>query len=891
MKRMRQRLGASFNGAILIALCLPLIGILPMFGGGLANGADAPFHAHRIYALARLIEAGDLYPRWVPWFHLGYGYPIFNFYPPGATQIGAWLHLAGFDVVSAYNLTCALAWSVGSLGMYLLSRRLFPMPLPWLACALWVYAPSRFFEFWWQGSLAQLVATSLLPFVFYGILRCRAAPCGRSSLCLALTLALVILSHAPTSYICAIFALPCCLLAIVWRRPPKRMIKPALCLALGLALAAGLSAIYWLPALLELKYIKIGGGLPDTIAFLTRQFLQPAELFSLPQLIDRGDATLIMPRTLGLVGGVLGLAGLVALVYRRQWALALLLLAGMSLALFFTLEPSLDLWLRAPGFRNLRFPERILRMASLILALLGAASLYVLPRRFRLAAAVAASALVMAQALPLTHPRDDDRRWAEVTAWDEIEMEHRERNWGTTSYNEYLPIYAKTVPYDTPETASPYIDDPLRIRVSENQFDWHAGNVEYAYLDDGSIWISVADKTFFPRFRQFFFPGWRITRDGEPYLIDADRWRGVISTRLEPGEHVLRLTYVGTPTQHRATLLSLVCLGLCLAVGWHGSRGERHPICDSPSKRAAALCLAAILAIAALNVTWLQHGVFHLKSPADSPAYMQSRLGHAFDDAIELIGYSLESTRVSADMPVNLRLYWRRLAEDVFDYEPVVQLNSLSLNDAWAVSQRDQFEGGDLAALDSTRFMSDGHRLQLVEGAPAWAGRISVQLRRSDIGEMARLSDGSHRALLPDIIQIDAAQKDFEANEADIDIGGVVKLRCIDIALQRDALQATLHWHVTRPPLIDYHLFFHGMAGDAIAAQADGPPLGIDYPTSLWREDQRLISRHSLPLDATIGRAAIGLYDPVTGARVQVGENGETGDRIWLSLEAQSCAG
>ena len=72
---------------IWLALVIPVIGLLPMFGEGLANGADAPFHAHRIFALARLIEAGDLYPRWAPYFHLGYGYPVFTYYAPGATHI------------------------------------------------------------------------------------------------------------------------------------------------------------------------------------------------------------------------------------------------------------------------------------------------------------------------------------------------------------------------------------------------------------------------------------------------------------------------------------------------------------------------------------------------------------------------------------------------------------------------------------------------------------------------------------------------------------------------------------------------------------------------------------------------------------------------------------
>ena len=116
-----RRLFAAANRDLLIAAFIPIVGLLPIFGEGLADAADAPFHAHRIYALARLIETGNLYPRWVPYFHLGYGYPVFNFYPSGATHIGAWFHLAGFDVATAYNLTVCLAWIIGGIGIFTLS--------------------------------------------------------------------------------------------------------------------------------------------------------------------------------------------------------------------------------------------------------------------------------------------------------------------------------------------------------------------------------------------------------------------------------------------------------------------------------------------------------------------------------------------------------------------------------------------------------------------------------------------------------------------------------------------------------------------------------------------------------------------------------------------------
>ena len=404
--RSREALRPRDKG-IWLAILIPIIGLLPIFGDGLANGADAPFHAHRIFALARLIEAGDLYPRWVPYFHLGYGYPIFTYYAPGATHIGAWLHLIGFDVVSAYNLTVAFAWCLGSLGLWLLARSCLPPGSAALACCLWVYAPSRFYEFWWQGSLAQIVSTSFIPLLFYGILLARRGPNLRHSLWIALPFSAIVLTHTPTTYIVSVFVLPFALALALWDRSWRAAARRLMFIGLGLALGAGLSAIFWLPVAAELQLVKIGGELRDTVDFLKQGFLSPGELLSPPQLIDSNDATLLMPRSLGLFGALLSGLGAIALLSRRRFGLALLLLAGFGVAVFMTAEPSLDLWLGLPGLRNLRFPGRFLRMAALFIALLGASSLLLLPARWRVAAAFCLSAAVIGQALPLMHPRDD----------------------------------------------------------------------------------------------------------------------------------------------------------------------------------------------------------------------------------------------------------------------------------------------------------------------------------------------------------------------------------------------------------------------------------------------------------------------------------------------------
>jgi len=877
---------------IWLALVIPIIGILPMFGEGLANGADAPFHAHRIFALARLLEAGDLYPRWVPYFHLGYGYPVFTYYAPGATHIGAWLNLLGFNVVSAYTLTVAFAWCIGSLGTFLLARRFLPVAAALLACVLWVYAPSRFYEFWWQGSLAQIASTSFIPFLFYGILSTRRVPNPRASLWIAFPLAAVILTHTPTTYIVLIFAAPLCLAAAFVSRTRRKAAQRLLFIGIGLALGLGLSAIFWLPVSAELQFVKIGGELRDTVDFLKHEFLSLGELLSFPQLIDGNDATLLMARTLGPVGVLLSALGGAALLIRRRFVAALILLIGLVAAILLTLEPSLDFWLSMPGFRNLRFPARIIRLAALIVTLLGASSLLLLPARWRTLAAFALSAAAIVQALPFMHPRDDDRIWSQLSAKDEIEMEYRERNWGTTAYNEFRPIWGEATSFDLPQDLDSYISAPLQIRVYSSDFARRHFDVSYQYQADNQILISVSGRAVDVRLRQFYMPGWRLTVDGEAYPFEADDRFGLIQFHLLEGEHPVQLDYVGTPIQHLAAVISLASVCLCIAIARFAAPSRRSPTPAPAIPLSAALLTGGgIVVFAALNAFYLQENVFRIVRVDGKPAYMRQEVGTTFDESVILLGYTLASNSISDEEPLDIRLYWGVEAAPADRYEPVVQLVDLNVSSAWAVSQPGNFEGGSLSDLAPGQFMSDGHKLKLNEHAPAYVGRISVQLMTSDdSGAYAKLPDGSNRFLLPDIIRINRPSEAFRGKTQATDFGGFVTLHCLETLRSADRLAGTLHWEVKRQPARDLHQFVHGLdAAGIVIAQSDGEPLPGSYPMSYWRAGQHITSKFSLAIGDSVAQVAFGLYDPSSGARIPIVRAGEAADRILLAPDDSSC--
>src|SRR5687768_13919989 len=75
-------LGTLSRNLWLLLLPLSYWGISPMFRESYIEGADAFAHLFRLYEVDLALRDGVLFPRWIPDFLFGYGYPLLNFYAP-----------------------------------------------------------------------------------------------------------------------------------------------------------------------------------------------------------------------------------------------------------------------------------------------------------------------------------------------------------------------------------------------------------------------------------------------------------------------------------------------------------------------------------------------------------------------------------------------------------------------------------------------------------------------------------------------------------------------------------------------------------------------------------------------------------------------------------------
>ena len=887
------------NPGIILALLLPLITALPAWGDGIPAGADVEVHVHRIHAMSLALQEGNLYPRWISYLHLGYGYPIFNFYAPGYAYFTAIFEIAGLHITTAYNLVQTLAWSIGSLGMYLLARRFLPAPAALLATALWTFAPSRLYEVWWQGSIAQILSASFIPYLILGVVKNSEAPSLRRILAIALPYATLIFTHTPMMYISTLYAAPLAFFAamVYSKLNIREIVKRWFFIGTGFVIGIGLATIFLMPTLLELQYVQISEGIDETTNYLIEQYLPVSEIFTLPKLIDSTDLYLDFPRTLGLVSGVLSAIGIVALVRRKQYGVAILSVAGLAFTIFMLLDISFDVWMTIPAFANLRFPARLLRIGAVLIALTGGASILLLPEKWQIIGMVAGIAFTVAQVLPISQPYDVWLTWENISAYDEILHEREDRTWGTVSYDEFNPVWGERIFLDVPTNPERYIDEPFHLRVFGRDIaeaNWQGFSEEN--ISDNTLRV-ITDIDRAVRFRQYYFPGWQATVNGEPAEIYPDEEIGLITIDLPAGEHIVTLEYQGTNVQRLATVISLLSLVICFGLYYFGRNDaveEKIEPENFPAIPAIGLAVAIILLAVANEYVIQPNQWFKMQSPPTDPHYMETPVNITFGEQITLLGYTLHEETISRSNPLDIDLYWHMPEAIENNYRPVVQTVNLMQTEAWATSNNLQPGAGEFSTFTPERFARDPYSLRLFDSdVPPYVAQIMVQL--IDENGTLTLPDGSDRLILEPIIQVDTEEAAIFTQrwEKVYQLDDVAELYCSTVIENGDDIDITLLWNFIGETERELVVMVQGLdANGDLVESGDAPPFGGNYPSYFWRDGQRLLDSHQLPANPAIESIAIGLYTRDTVERLAISRAGEAiaNNQIILTREDNSCS-
>jgi len=277
------------------------------------------------------VAHGDLWPRWLPQSHGGLGAPDFYFYGPAAFWLAAPFGLIGLGPWHSLLGAAAMAlWLSGvAMGHFLDGRTHHPA----LGAAIYMALPYHLLDFGMRGALAEFTAYALIPLIALGIAR-------RSIWRIAVTYALLILTHLPTALLASLFLIPV-LTLVEARRERAAWVRIGTGLVLGLMLAAP----YLLPAILFQRFVAIA-------TMTSVPALQAARWTILSPDPHMRDGLFLMT----LIAGALAIPAL-ALIRRDRWSWFVLTILMLGLGLI----PAL--W-AVPLLAHVQFPWRLFVLAD-----------------------------------------------------------------------------------------------------------------------------------------------------------------------------------------------------------------------------------------------------------------------------------------------------------------------------------------------------------------------------------------------------------------------------------------------------------------------------------------------------------------------------------------------
>ena len=672
---------------------------------GPSRATDAAMALYRALLLNRALEQWLLYPRLAMDLNFTYGTPLFQYYPPLVSYLMLPLHWTGLGWVEVAKATATFILLLAGIGMYVYARWLFTdRRAALLSASAYLLAPYLLTTIYDRGALAEALAVALLPWLFWAthhILETenRLWP-GLS----ALFCALVMLSHNLTAF----FVMPIMVLflaLLAWRERAWGRI-PAVLIALGLGL--GLSAFYWLPALLERDYAQIATRM------LGGHYSTDNHLSPLKDLIQRELASDHWGFTrfrLSLWQALLAGAAILALaVHRRPLRDMLVLLAAILIGvMYLQLDINLGLWQGVPLIRFIQFPWRLLGIAGFGVALL-VGSLLTLPRLSGVAGWLTAIALLIlivygstARLSPIFAPDYPVLTNAEITVTGLFER-------GRSVYepfSDFLPVSVKVDPWDLPKSR-PVTSTPLPAMP-------YVPTLAVTRDDSTGLHLRVhAEQPFTLRLHRFFFPGWQVYVAGRPVPTVPSGDLGLVTADLPAGDYAVVTRFGETPLRRLSYVISGAALLLLIVGGILSSRS-----------RPVVIGLGAILAIATLLLVIHQGTGEQPRSPTVYPVN--------FEDQIHLLGYHLPTKILSPGDDLAIHLYWLAQRVPAEDYKVFVHL--VKTDDTGVVAQSDSFPVlgySPTSRWEPGEVIVDEQQLHLEKDIPPGTYWLVLGLYRSD---------------------------------------------------------------------------------------------------------------------------------------------------------------
>src|SRR5260221_7578910 len=237
--------------SILILLVLILLcgfAMIPLFHAGFFTIHDDA-QVSRLYDLHKILVDGKIPPRWVPDLGFGYGFPLYNFYPPLFYYVGEIFHLLTFSFITSTKIALGVSFVLSAVFMFLWVKDRFGRLAGIFAAIVYVYAPYHAVDIYVRGAFAEFFSFIWIPAVLWSFDRISRKQSFGNILPSGIFLTFVVLSHNLVAMQAIPFFVTYIGVLLFQQRKKFLYLLRTYCISGRISLA--LSAYFWLPALAE----------------------------------------------------------------------------------------------------------------------------------------------------------------------------------------------------------------------------------------------------------------------------------------------------------------------------------------------------------------------------------------------------------------------------------------------------------------------------------------------------------------------------------------------------------------------------------------------------------------------------------------------------------------
>ncbi len=530
---------------LILTSLLPLISLLRI---GTYESGDLSQNVFKSMEFYSSLQEGSFIPRWAGDLNATFGYPLFIFIYPLPYYIISFFHFVGFSFIASIKLLIAFSFILSGIGMFLFVKEDFSDFPAFVASIFYLYSPYHLIDMHLRVSIGEVVSFAILPLNL--LLANKLSKYGSAKYLVLTTFSLFLLFLANpaisliSSFVIVLYAI------FTWSIKKNRKLVKLLPFFISFFLALGLSAFYWIPAILESKYTHEALYV-SKISFVTiRQLLYSPWRYGLLFQGPKGELSFLIGYAQIAVVIICLLLFLKKRFNRYQEVNLIFYLILLSSIFFLLLPVSSFIWNGISILKNFQFTYRMLFFVALFTALLSGVLATKLNKKIIL--------IILTVAVLQTILNWGNRRTIPSITDSILRSRLPLSTSAGEGFQPAAPIWVNP--------KNPWMD-----KIPKNHIEILKGNAKISIIKRTDQLheynINASEITNF-RENTLYFPGWRLYANDKEIPLSISKYPkpGIIEFRLDKGSYDVKLKFQDTPVVKISKIISLLSLLTIIAV-------------------------------------------------------------------------------------------------------------------------------------------------------------------------------------------------------------------------------------------------------------------------------------------------------------------------------------